>query len=214
MTGGRVDVLGSAGDDAGVGDGRRLAAYPAASRGPRWARRTPGASRGMTGGEIVVGGSAGADAGARMRRGLLFVGGDAGSSRARAIIAGTAHRDRTRRRRARPREQARDDRRRRRDRRAGHVSPCLRLPAAARAADADLPAPALRPLVRRALVDGGIYRRYCGDAGDRRPRRDSGMDSDDEPRHERARVGARRARTSIGPPSSASPCTRFPAARA
>jgi formylmethanofuran dehydrogenase subunit C len=43
----------------------------------------------MTGGEIIVEGSVGVDTGARMRRGLLYVGGHARGRAARAIIAGT-----------------------------------------------------------------------------------------------------------------------------
>jgi formylmethanofuran dehydrogenase subunit C len=89
MSGGRVEVLGSAGDDAGIalsGGAVRIRR----NAGDRVGGALPGASRGMTGGEIVVDGSVGTDAGARMRRGLLFVGGDAGAHTARAMIAGTA----------------------------------------------------------------------------------------------------------------------------
>jgi formylmethanofuran dehydrogenase subunit C len=69
MAGGRIDVWGNAGDNAG---------------GAR-----PGAARGMTGGEIVIRRAAGADVGARMRRGLVVVAGDAGRGAATGMIAGT-----------------------------------------------------------------------------------------------------------------------------
>jgi len=69
MVGGRIDVHGSAGENAG---------------GAR-----PGASRGMTGGEIVIRGDAGARAGAAARRGLIVVTGNAGPRTGRAMIAGT-----------------------------------------------------------------------------------------------------------------------------
>ncbi|HYT05312.1 MAG TPA: formylmethanofuran dehydrogenase subunit C [Gemmatimonadales bacterium] len=69
LAGGRIDVRGDAGDNAG---------------GAR-----PGAARGMTGGEIVVRGNAGAETGARMRRGLVVVMGDGGRGTGRGMIAGT-----------------------------------------------------------------------------------------------------------------------------
>jgi formylmethanofuran dehydrogenase subunit C len=69
IAGGRIDVGGDAGDNAG---------------GAR-----PGASRGMTGGEIVIRGSAGDEIGARMRRGLIVVGGDVGRGAGKGMIAGT-----------------------------------------------------------------------------------------------------------------------------
>lgn len=69
MAGGRIDVRGAAGDNAG---------------GAR-----PGAARGMSGGEIFIRGAAGADAGARMRRGVVVVTGDAGPGAGRGMIAGT-----------------------------------------------------------------------------------------------------------------------------
>jgi formylmethanofuran dehydrogenase subunit C len=43
----------------------------------------------MTGGEIVVDGAAGADVAARARRGLVVVGGSTGPDTARSMIAGT-----------------------------------------------------------------------------------------------------------------------------
>jgi len=69
MAGGRIDVHGSAGENAGGA--------------------LPGAARGMTGGEIVIRGDAGAQAGAAARRGLIVVTGDAGPQAARGMIAGT-----------------------------------------------------------------------------------------------------------------------------
>jgi len=88
MAGGYLDVHGSVGDDAGLsisGGALRIRR----NAGDRIGAAAPGASRGATGGEIVVEGSVGSDAAARMRRGLLFVGGDSGNCSARAIIAGT-----------------------------------------------------------------------------------------------------------------------------
>ncbi|HEX9283661.1 MAG TPA: formylmethanofuran dehydrogenase subunit C [Gemmatimonadales bacterium] len=69
MAGGRIDVRGDAGENAG---------------GAR-----PGAARGMTGGEIVIRGNASAELGARMRRGLVVVTGDGGEGTGRGMIAGT-----------------------------------------------------------------------------------------------------------------------------
>lgn len=69
MSGGRIDVRGDAGDNAG---------------GAR-----PGAARGMTGGEIVIRGHAGDEVGARMRRGLVVVMRDAGRGAGVGMIAGT-----------------------------------------------------------------------------------------------------------------------------
>ena len=57
--------------------------------GHRLGGPTPGASRGMTGGEILVDGNAGDDAAARVRRGLVVIGGSTGASAGRAMIAGT-----------------------------------------------------------------------------------------------------------------------------
>src|SRR2546430_469368 len=69
MAGGRIDVHGSAGENAGGA--------------------LPGAARGMTGGEIVIRGDAGAQAGAAARRGLIVVTGDAGPQAGGGVIAGT-----------------------------------------------------------------------------------------------------------------------------
>jgi formylmethanofuran dehydrogenase subunit C len=63
MTGGRLEVTGSAGDDVGLGM--------------------------LAGGEIVIRGRAGNEAGARMRRGVIYVGGAAGAGAGRSMIAGT-----------------------------------------------------------------------------------------------------------------------------
>ena len=88
MAGGRVEVRGSVGDDAGVAMGGGVLRV-AGNAGDRLGAAGPGAARGMTGGEIVVDGSAGSEAGARARRGLVVVGGDAGERAARSMIAGT-----------------------------------------------------------------------------------------------------------------------------
>jgi formylmethanofuran dehydrogenase subunit C len=88
MTGGTIDVLGSVGDGAGAamaGGTLRVAG----DAGDRLGASAPGASRGMTGGEIVVRGSAGAEAASRARRGLVAVMGDAGERGAHAMIAGS-----------------------------------------------------------------------------------------------------------------------------
>jgi formylmethanofuran dehydrogenase subunit C len=69
MSGGVIEVRGSAGARAGGAD--------------------PGVKRGMTGGEIIVRGSVGPEAGAGARRGLIVVEGDAGEHAARGMIAGS-----------------------------------------------------------------------------------------------------------------------------
>src|SRR5260370_39192284 len=69
MSGGRIDVRGNAGDNAGGAP--------------------PGAARGMSGGEIIVRGNVADDAGARMRRGMLAVTGNGGSGIGIGMIAGT-----------------------------------------------------------------------------------------------------------------------------
>ena len=88
MTGGVVEVRGHVGDDAGVGMGGGTLRIQGNS-GDRLAAARPGASRGMTGGEVIVGGSAGAEVAARCRRGLVAVGGDVGDQAGRSMIAGT-----------------------------------------------------------------------------------------------------------------------------
>jgi len=88
MTAGRVEVRGSVGDGAGAGmAGGTL--QISGSAGDRLGAAAAGAAKGMTGGEIVVGGSAGIEAAARARRGLVVVGGDAGAGGGRAMIAGS-----------------------------------------------------------------------------------------------------------------------------
>jgi formylmethanofuran dehydrogenase subunit C len=57
--------------------------------GDRVGSAAPGASKGMTGGELIVRGAVGAGAGTRVRRGLIVVGGDTGPDAARSMIAGT-----------------------------------------------------------------------------------------------------------------------------
>jgi formylmethanofuran dehydrogenase subunit C len=69
MSGGFIEVRGSAGPRAGGAD--------------------PGVRRGMTGGEIIIRRSAGREAGSGARRGLIVVQGDAGNDAARGMIAGS-----------------------------------------------------------------------------------------------------------------------------
>lgn len=69
MSGGVIEVRGSAGPVAGGAD--------------------PGAKRGMSGGEIIIHGSVGAMAGAGLRRGLIVVLNDAGENAGRGMIAGS-----------------------------------------------------------------------------------------------------------------------------
>ena len=88
MCGGWVDVRGDAGDDVGTAM-RGGALRVTGNAGDRVAAPAPGAAKGMTGGEIVIGGSAGADAAARVRRGLVVIGEDLGDDAGRAMIAGT-----------------------------------------------------------------------------------------------------------------------------
>lgn len=88
MAGGRIDVLGSVGDDAGTAMSGGVL-HVSGNAGERLCAAMPGASKGMTGGEAVVLGSAGSEAGARCRRGLIVICGDAGPDAARDMIAGT-----------------------------------------------------------------------------------------------------------------------------
>jgi formylmethanofuran dehydrogenase subunit C len=69
MSGGAIEVRGSAGPHAGGAD--------------------PGAKRGMTGGEIIIRGFAGPMLGAGLRRGLIAVQHDAGEDAGRAMLAGS-----------------------------------------------------------------------------------------------------------------------------
>jgi formylmethanofuran dehydrogenase subunit C len=88
MSGGSIHVIGNAGDDAGCGMSGGVLRVTG-NTGHRLAAGLPGASKGMTGGEVIVEGSAGHDAAARARRGLVVVVGDCGESAGRAMIAGT-----------------------------------------------------------------------------------------------------------------------------
>jgi formylmethanofuran dehydrogenase subunit C len=88
MSGGVIEVKGDAGDGAGVGMAGGYLSITG-SAGDRLGAALPGASKGMTGGEIIVRGSAGAEVAKRARRGLVVVGGNAGPSAAHAMIAGT-----------------------------------------------------------------------------------------------------------------------------
>ncbi len=88
MTGGRIQVLGHVGDDAAIGMAGGVL-HVTGNAGDRLAAALPGASKGMTGGEVILGGSAGTEAAARVRRGLVVVAGDCGQEAGRAMIAGT-----------------------------------------------------------------------------------------------------------------------------
>jgi formylmethanofuran dehydrogenase subunit C len=88
MEGGELVIDGDAGDDAGMAmSGGVLRIHGDA--GDRVGSAAPGASKGMTGGELIVRGAVGAGAGTRVRRGLIVVGGDTGPDAARSMIAGT-----------------------------------------------------------------------------------------------------------------------------
>ena len=88
MAGGTLHVRGSVGNDAGL---RMSGGVLRVDRraGDRLGAAIPGAAKGMTGGEIIVLGSVGAEAGAHARRGLIVVCGSVGRDAARAMIAGT-----------------------------------------------------------------------------------------------------------------------------
>jgi formylmethanofuran dehydrogenase subunit C len=88
MSGGRVHVVGSVGDEAGLAMTGGVLRIDG-DAGDRLGAALPGASKGMSGGEIIVSGSAGADAATRARRGLVVVGGGCGTDAARAMVAGT-----------------------------------------------------------------------------------------------------------------------------
>jgi len=88
LSGGRLDVVGNVGDDAGMAMTGGVLTI-SGNAGDRLCAATPGAAKGMTGGEAIVFGAAGSETGARARRGLIVVGGDAGAQTARDIIAGT-----------------------------------------------------------------------------------------------------------------------------
>lgn len=88
MSAGSVRVVGNVGDAAGAsmsGGVLRISG----NAGDRVGAAAAGASRGMSGGEILVEGSVGTEAAARARRGLVVVGGDAGAHTGRAMIAGS-----------------------------------------------------------------------------------------------------------------------------
>ena len=88
MSAGTVTVVGNVGDAAGAsmaGGVLRISGHA----GDRVGAADAGASRGMTGGEILVERSVGSEAAARARRGLVVVGGDAGVHTGRAMIAGS-----------------------------------------------------------------------------------------------------------------------------
>jgi formylmethanofuran dehydrogenase subunit C len=164
LAGGELLVDGSVGDDvARAMRGGTLVVR--GNAGDRLAAPAPGAASGMSGGEIVVTGSVGREVAARVRRGLVVVGGDAGDDAARAIIAGTLV--------VFGRTGANPGRGSKRGSivAAGHI----RVPATYREACTYRP-PHVRltmTYLRRRYglpaderLAGGLYRRYCGDAGD------------------------------------------------
>lgn len=164
MSGGSMHVTGNAGDDAAAGMSGGLLRVDG-DTGDRLAAALAGASKGMTGGEVIVAGSAGCEAAARARRGLVVVAGNCGADAGRAMIAGTllvlgavgAHPGRGSKR--------------------GSIVAAgpIDIPATYRYACTFKPPHVrltLTYLQRRygleiadALLDG-LYRRYCGDAGD------------------------------------------------
>jgi len=88
LAGGVIEIQGDCGPWAGVAasSGRMMIHGNA---GDWLAAHWPGETRGLTGAEIVVKGHAGDHAGARMRRGLLAIGGDAGVGVGRGLVAGS-----------------------------------------------------------------------------------------------------------------------------
>jgi formylmethanofuran dehydrogenase subunit C len=164
MTSGRIDVIGNVGDAAGMAMSGGVL-HVTGNAGDRLCAASPGAAKGMTGGEAIVLGSAGSEAGARARRGLIVIGGDAGPQAARDIIAGTVV--------VFGRSGAEAGRRSKR----GSVVAVggIDVPPTYRYACTYQP-PYVRLLMtylRRSYslsiaedVIAGMYRRYCGDAGD------------------------------------------------
>ena len=165
MTGGSVDVRGNVADEAGAamtGGTLRVAG----NAGDRLGAAVPGSANGMMGGEIVIGGSSGADAAARARRGLVVIAGNAGRYAGRAMIAGTLIvLGRT------GAEPGRASKRGTIVAVGGIEVPitywhaCTFQPPHVR-----LTITYLRRRYRLDIDDrvaGGVYRRYCGDAGDR-----------------------------------------------
>jgi len=88
MTGGVAEVRGDVLDDAGLAMGGGVL-HISGNAGDRLGAALPGAKQGLTSPEIVVRGSAGFDTAARSRRGLVVVGGNAGAFAARGMFAGT-----------------------------------------------------------------------------------------------------------------------------
>lgn len=164
MRGGTVRVLGNAGDAAGCGMSGGVLRIEG-SAGDRLAAGLPGASKGMTGGEVIVSGSAGAEAAARARRGLVVVGGDCGDEAGRSMIAGTLfvlgsvgnHPARGSKRGSIVS--------------AGHVDvpPTYRYACTFRPPHVRLTVTYLTRRYGLRIADAirdGLYRRFCGDAGD------------------------------------------------
>lgn len=164
MSAGSVTVIGNVGDAAGAsmsGGVLRISGHA----GDRVGAADAGTSKGMTGGEILVERSVGTEAAARARRGLLVVGGDAGAHAGRAMIAGSLIVF------GRTGDHAGSGNKRGSIVSIGGIS----VPATYRYACVYRP-PHLRLtmtyLQRRhglqvpEAVVAGLYRRYCGDAGD------------------------------------------------
>jgi formylmethanofuran dehydrogenase subunit C len=107
MTGGRMRVIGDAGNFVGLGmfsgeievtgdtghglgtEMRGGVVRVAGSAGDYIGGAQPGSSRGMTGGTIVVQGNAGDFVGSRMRRGLIAIGDSVGEYAGYKMLAGT-----------------------------------------------------------------------------------------------------------------------------
>lgn len=88
MSGGRLTIHGSAGDWL-AGGMRGGVVHVLGSAGDNTAAALPRHDRGVNGGTVLIEGSAGRLAGARMRRGLLAIGGDCGEAAGYELWAGT-----------------------------------------------------------------------------------------------------------------------------
>lgn len=88
MEGGRLTILGSAADWLACGMQGGVV-HVLGSAGDNTAAALPRHERGVNGGTVLIEGSAGRLAGARMRRGLLAIGGDCGEAAGYELWAGT-----------------------------------------------------------------------------------------------------------------------------
>jgi formylmethanofuran dehydrogenase subunit C len=88
LTEGQVMVDGDVGDETGLGMGGG-SILVRGSAGARAGAAAADTRRGMTGGELVILKNAGPEAGARMRRGLLAIGGRAAAHAGATMLAGT-----------------------------------------------------------------------------------------------------------------------------